>query len=183
MMIVNKASYALLALTGFLSLSPASVQAADIVPSLYDVQDISVNLTRLGNETASANCGVFRRKISDQTLSYLVKDGLPARSSMAEHVKGASKVSVELIPEVVTIKPNDRLCLSWVSFSVQSRNAINLPPTKYHREVQLNYWNGGLLVSTSQHSHHRGVKEAINKLVGKFKRQYLADQPPELEKK
>ena len=181
MMIVNKASYALLALTGFLSLSPASVKAADVVPSLYDVQDISVNLARLGNETASTNCGVFRRKVSDQTLSFLLKDGLPARSSMAEHVKDKNKVSVNLIPEVTTIQPSNKRCLSWVSFSVQSHNAINLPPTKYHRELRLNYWNGGLLVSTSQHSHHRGIKEAINKLTGQLARQYSADQPPKLK--
>ncbi len=182
-MTVNKKHLPLLALVGFLSLPSLSAQAAEIVPSLYNVQDVVVDLARIGNENAATNCGVFKRKVSDQTLSSLLNEKIPARSSMGKDKTDKSKISVDLIPAVVSLVPREKMCVSWVSFNVQSRNAINIPPSKYHRDVNLTYWKGGLLVSTSNHAHARGVKEAIIKLVGQFVRQYHADQPPQIKKK
>jgi len=178
-MIVNKTSLIFLSAIFLIAFSFSNAKAENIVPSLYDVQDISVNFARFGNETASNDCGVYKRYVSEQTLIALKKDGLPARGSMENPPKG--KVSVELIPEVVTITLNNKRCLSWISFSVQSRNAIKIAPADYHREVKLNYWHAGLLISTYINAHKRGMGEAINKLSGKFLMQYNLDQPPNLK--
>lgn len=180
MMIVNKKGLALLALISFFSISSTPAKAADVVPPLYGIDDIVVNLTRLGNEAHSTQCSVFRRQISDQILEALLDKKIPARSSIGKPLAEEEKTSVELVPELVTISARENKCVSWIAFSVQSRNAISLPPAKYHREVQLTYWKGGLLVSTSKLPHNKGVKDAVEKLVEQFIKQYHKDQPPKL---
>jgi len=184
---VNKALLTCLFLTGCFLLHTSDARAQDavegdpIAPPLYGIEDIVVDLARFGNEKASANCNTFRREVSDQILSTLQTDGLPARSSMGNDITNHSKISVDLIPEVVTLVPRDKMCVSWVAFNVQSRNAILVPPATYHRDVKLTYWKGGLLVTTAPHAHPRGIKEAIDTLIGQFVRQYRVDQPVTLK--
>lgn len=183
MMIVNKTKIAALALAGLLSLPAFSAQASNIVPSLYNVEDFVVDFALFGNEKSSNSCGIFKRDLTDQTLKRLQKENLPARASMGRNVKDQSKVSVTLVPKVITIQPSSKQCTSWISLSAQTRNGINLPPADYHREVRLVYWDGGILVHTAEHSHGRSVKEAIDKLIDQLVVRYDADQPPKLKKK
>lgn len=184
MMNVNSFKFAtMLALAGTFLFSPLPAQASHIVPSLYKVEDFVVDLTRFNDERKANTCGLFRRDVTDLVLEKMKRDGLPARASLGRDVTDDSKVSVDIVPQIITIKPKEKQCTSWIKLSAQTRNAINLPPATYHREVRLIYWDGGILVHTTEHAHGRSVGEALEKLIDQLVIRYETDQPPTLEKK
>ncbi|NCC03531.1 MAG: hypothetical protein EOM37_05720 [Proteobacteria bacterium] len=153
-----------------------------VVPSLYGVDNFLIHQARLANDVASANCGVSSRTASETTLASLKTATLSVVSASEINKLDKDSSTVTILPEVVTMQPNEKSCLSWVSLSVQTRNVVNLPPRKDPRDIKLVYWEGGLLVSTSPHAHQRGVNEALFKLSSLLSTQYFRDQPPKLQK-
>lgn len=177
-------------LLGFLSallcnetLASTQPEAAGVVPSLFGINNFMIHQARLANDVASANCGVSSRTASETTLASLKTASLNVVSATEIHKLDENSTTVTVLPEVVTMQPQEKSCLSWVSLSVQTRNVVNLPPRKDSRDVKLVYWQGGLLVSTSPHAHQRGVNEALFKLSNLLSTQYFRDQPPKLQKR
>jgi len=161
-------------------LSPSSVWAQGSAPAMSDIEVIQVQPGRMGNKSASDACGLSSGEVSAQVLALLKKSQMPAYSLMETPQVTLGKLRVELYPEVMTLNPQGIDCISWVSFYLQSRSTLPVPPSRTPRNVTINYWRGGLMVSSTQISHPRVMKEALEKLTGQLAAQYRLDQPPAL---
>ena len=159
---------------------PVSGWAQGASPAMADIEGIQVQPGRMGNKSASDNCGLSSGEIAAQVLALLKGSQLPVYSLMETPQAMSGKIRIELHPEIMTLNPQGVDCISWVSLYAQSRSTLIVPPSRTPRNVTVNYWRGGLLVSSTQISHPRAMKEALEKLTGQMVRQYRLDQPPAL---
>lgn len=157
--------------------APPSV-AGDVIPSLTGVQGIVVHHARMGNDVISGKCNLSSRLLSEKIVQALKANGLPGLSVVGTPPNKDSALTVELLPDVVSLQPRDNVCVSWVSFSVQTRNAIQLAENQYPRDVFLLYWKGGSMISSLPTTHQKEVDELIDKLATQFANQFFLDQPP-----
>jgi hypothetical protein len=177
----NKTKAAFCFLTSFVGLVAAtSAIAGPSAPALFGVQEIMVEHGRMGNEAASANCGTSGGEVATMVEKALKMDNLPVFSVIdAPDVReGAARIS--LLPEVVTLQPTDKSCISWISLTAQSRSTFMIPPVSVPRDAIVNYWHAGVMVGSNPSSHARTINEAIDKMAAQFSRQYRLDQPPSL---
>lgn len=156
------------------------VWAQGSTPALSGVSEIQIQPGRMGNKPASDSCGLSSGEVAAQIQDFLKTHNLPVYSIMdtPEQIQGRARI--ELLPEVVTLNPQGIDCVSWVAMSAQSRASLVIPPVRTPRNVTVTYWRGGLMVSSTQISHPRAMKEALEKLSGQLARQYRLDQPPAL---
>lgn len=163
-----------------LSFAPATARAEGSIPALADVAAIQVQPGRMGNKAASDTCGLSSGEVSAEILKALKELQLPATSIMETPSDTQGRLKIELYPDVVTINSQNVDCITWLSLSAQSRSTLVVPPSRLPRNVTISYWRGGMMISSTQISHQRMVKEGLDKLAGQLAKQYRLDQPPAL---
>jgi len=181
----NKALLTGLLLAGVLApLSPAhaaeEAMAVRAAPALYGVKEIQVQQSRLANPQASANCGTSSGELSAMLLKAFKADGLPAFSILGATPVKQGTARIDIFPDVATLQPRDKECVSWVSFTAQSKDVLRVYPVETPRNLITTYWSGGLMIGTSAAAHPAALNEAVTKLEAAFSRQYRLDQPPAL---
>ena len=184
MMSENKLVFSslLLGLTCLLGAQQAKAdEAAGFAPALYGVSEIQVQHGRIGNPKASANCGTSSGEVLTTVLKSMEKEGLPAFSVLQAPPLAAGAARVNAYPDVVTLQPRDKECVSWVSLTINSREPLSVNPVKLPRNLTTTYWTGGLMVGSIDTAHATSISEAFQKLIEQFGRQYRADQPPDLK--
>ncbi len=117
-------------------------------------------------------------QVTADILKKLKEDQLPAFSVIEAPAPKMDLARIDLFPEIVTLQRQGLDCTSWISLTAQSKATVRVPPVETPRHVTINYWRGGLMVSSTQIGHARTVREALIKLAAQFSRQYRSDQPP-----
>lgn len=161
-------------------LAPCAAQALETAPPLYGVNEMVIQHSRMGNPTASAACTISSGEVSRMVLEAMKTNNLPALSVLSAPPLKAGVERIDVFPDVVTLQPRDKECVSWVSFAVQSKAALNLPPVTTPRSMIVTYWTGGLMVSSTVAAHPTVVNEAVKKLAGQLAQQYRNDQPAQV---
>ncbi|MDD2324630.1 MAG: hypothetical protein PHW63_01260 [Alphaproteobacteria bacterium] len=151
-----------------------------IAPALYGVSEIQVQYGRIGNPKASANCGTSSGEVLASVLKSMEGEGLPAFSVLHAPQQQETAARVNAYPDVITLQPRDKECISWVALTVSSREPLQINPIGLPRNLTTTYWTGGLMVGSPASAHAASINEAFQKLVEQFGRQYRADQPPDL---
>lgn len=163
---------------GFVPLASAHAEAS--APALFGVKEIQIEHARMGNAAASAACGTSGGEIAKMVEDSLKMDNLPVFSMVNAPNEKPDSVRITLLPEVTTLQPTDKSCVSWLSLSAQSRNTLLISPLPTPRHAMVTYWSGGVMISSNVSSHSRTINEAVDKLCAQFSRQYRLDQPPVL---
>ena len=160
--------------------SPVAALAQASAPALYDVKELQVQHGRIGNPKASANCGTSSGEVSMMVLKALQADKLPAFSVLNAPKQNPNVARIDIYPDVVTLQPREKECISWVSISAQSREILQINPIATPRNLMSTYWQGGMMVGSNVTAHANTINDAFAKLGAQFSRQYRLDQPPEL---
>jgi len=163
-----------------LSCGIGRAQAQQVAPALFNVQEIQVQHGRIGSAVASANCGVSTGEIAAMVLAALKVENLPVFSVLNAPPLRPSVARVDAFPDVITLQPREKECISWVALSVQSKEPLQIDPIKTPRNLITTYWTGGLMVGSSALNHANTIKDAYLKLAEQFGRQYRLDQPPDV---
>lgn len=178
---VNKTIPAFLLCLSTLLTSPFPVLAQQgSAPALYNVKELLIQHGRLANQQASANCGTSSGEIAAMVLKAFKTDGLPAIPVLGAPPADSNTARVEVFPDVATLQPREKECISWVSLTVQSKDLLLIRPIETPRNLITTYWTGGLMVSSSTTAHPVSINDAVTKLTAAFSRQYRLDQPASL---
>jgi len=156
------------------------VVAIKAAPALYGVKEFQVQYGRVGNQAASANCGTSSGELATMVLKSLKSDGLPAFPVLGAQPVSPGVARIDIFPDIVTLQPRDKECVSWVSITAQSKDVLRVYPVETPRNLLTTYWTGGLMISSSQSGHPTSLNDAIAKLTAALSRQYRLDQPPTL---
>lgn len=113
-------------------------------------------------------------------LKALQADNLPAFSVLNAPKRDPNVARIDIYPDVVTLQPREKECVSWVSITAQSREILQINPVATPRNMMSTYWHGGLMVGSSNTAHANTINDAFSKLGAQFSRQYRLDQPPEI---
>ncbi|MCL2469383.1 MAG: hypothetical protein FWF24_04030 [Alphaproteobacteria bacterium] len=152
----------------------------ETAPPLYGVEEMRLQYPRIVNPEITTNCGltnqdlmaIFKKELYDLGLPvFSVVDAPPFKSDVAR---------IDLWPDIVTVQPREKECISWVALTAQSREILKLPPVETPRAVWVTYFSGGLMIGGGRNAHPNAVKEAMNKLGTQLRQQYGNDQPPSL---
>ena len=159
----------------------ASAQNAPAnAPPFYGVKEMRLQYPRLGNPDATSKCGLSSQELMTLILKGLTTLGLPVFSVVDAPPFKPEVARVDLFPDVVTLQPQEAICISWVSLTAQSNEIINLPPVEVPRSVLVTYFSSGMMFGGSVNGHANAIKDTIDKLGAQLVKQYRNDQPPEL---
>jgi len=160
--------------------APVAAPAPAAAPALYNVRELQVQHGRLANPTASANCSTSSGEVASMVIKAFKADGLPAFSVLGAPARTPGIARVDIYPDVVTLQPHDKECVTWVSLTAQSKDVLRVYPVETPRNLITTYWTGGLMIASSITGHAMALNDAIVKLTAAFSRQFRIDQPPSL---
>ena len=158
----------------------AEQQKIKAAPAMYNVKEMQMQHGRIANPTASANCGTSSGEIATMFMNAFKVDGLPVFSVLGAPPPKQGVARIDIYPDVVTLQPREKECVSWVSLTAQSKELLRIVPIDTPRNLITNYWSGGLMVGSGVSGHPAALNEAVQKLTAQFSRQYRLDQPPSL---
>lgn len=146
------------------------------------VQEIVVQSPRFGSVQESKGCGLDERDISDFVVHKMKIDSLPVHSLLDAPPIDPQKARIYILPEVTTMEIKDLACISYVALSARGAASVVVEPIPVPRNVTLSFWNGGLMVNSSNAGHKRMVEGGLERLTERFGRDFRLAQPPSMER-
>lgn len=146
------------------------------------VQEIVVQSPRFGNIAESKGCGLDERDISDFVFHKMKLDGLPVHSLLDAPPIDPQKARIYILPEVTTMEIKDVACMSYVALSARATASVVVDPIPVPRNVTLSFWNGGVMVNSSNAGHKRMTEGGLERLSERFSRDFRLAQPPTLNR-
>jgi hypothetical protein len=179
----NKIGYSRLFITALLLAGLAAPAAyADPIegtgPAMYGVREIIINKAKFGDSGTAKNCGLSLDEVSEALRKKLQQSGVPALDVKEAPPANMGVARLFLTLEIYTYNSPALDCVSWVSLRAEGKGRVRIPPVELIRNITIDYWHQGILISGSQAAHDGQVNSGISRLAGMFADEYKLEQPP-----
>lgn len=160
------------------STAPSYASSEKSLPGFAYVNELLIQPPHLGNKSESKTCGISPNIITDIVLKKLKHNALPATSLLDAKNAKPEDVRVFIVPEVTTMDIQNFACVSYVSLTAKSQATLIIPPIKYPRNITVQYWSAGVMVSSSRAGHARSIETGFESLAQALAKTYRLAQPP-----
>jgi hypothetical protein len=168
---------ALLLATALPSLASAQESAA---LSLYGVKEILVRSVRFDDPTVAKSCRLDGGDLDDLIMKEMQSNNLPALAENNARPSTTDVARIILVPQIVPFNSQGFDCVTWVSFSAESRNHLRVLPVEIPRVVNVIYWRHGEMVASAVSVHADHVNAALHNMLHELAQHYITAQPPKV---
>lgn len=146
-------------------------------PSMLGVDSIVLQQTDITDADKAKACGLTAAMVNSAVLDALQFTDVPIVDESQTKPVQVGEARIYLRPLIATTPDTALSCHSFVMLFASARHSARIPPVNEIRRFTIDYWHGGLLVSSPQSLHAETVKRAAVKLAKTFGKAFTDDQP------